>query len=261
MRFPLRSLVMLPLYDRRHVVGEPMRNQLFPGRRGPALDEIHHLGPGDDFWRFRRGRFGLYHRHRPQKLWIERTSIATLFDANQKGEHLWDGIAPLWWDKPLPKPRAPIGAKPSDSFQEKAEPYVPWASSEYIVMNGSENLRVEPLTLNAPFPCTRSGFYKVTYLVKAVDGADFAQFYTHWLNTHVPNVRSTMEEVGGFRYVVSHSIDPKAEPYAGLAELYFHDETGWARYRQAIKPDGMEKWVDREGTLALGGRTEMIGLP
>ena len=111
------------------------------------------------------------------------------------------------------------------------------------------------------FPCTRSGFYKVTYLVKAVEGADFAQFYTHWLNIHVPNVRSTMEEVGGFRYVVSHSIDPKAEPYAGLAELYFHDETGWARYRQAIKPDGMEKWVRREGTLALGGRTEMIGLP
>ena len=159
--------------------------------------------------------------------------IATLFDANQKGEYLWDGIAQLWWNKPLPKPRAPIGAKPSDSFQEKAEPYVPWASTEYIVMDGSENLKVEPLTLNAPFPCTRSGFYKVTYLVKAVDGADFAPFYTHWLNTHVPNVRSTMEEVGGFRYVVSHSIDPKAEPYAGLAELYFHDETGWARYRQA----------------------------
>ena len=187
--------------------------------------------------------------------------IATLFDANQKGEHLWDGIAQLWWDKPLPKPRAPIGAKPSDSFQEKAEPYVPWASTEYIVMDGSENLKVEPLTLNASFPCTRSGFYKVTYLVKAVEGADFAPFYTHWLNIHVPNVRSTMEEVGGFRYVVSHSIDPKAELYAGLAELYFHDETGWARYRQAIKPDGMEKWVGREGTLALGGRTEMIGLP
>ena len=51
------------------------------------------------------------------------------------------------------------------------------------------------------------------------------------------------------------------EPYAGLAELYFHDESGWARYREAIKPDGMEEWVDPNGTLVLRGRTEMIGLP
>ncbi len=187
--------------------------------------------------------------------------IATLFDANEKGDHPWDGIAQLWWDKALPMPKAPHGTKPSDTFQQKAEPYVPWASTEYIVMDGSENLKVEPLTLNAPFPCTLSGFYKVTYLVKAKAGADFAGFYSHWLNTHVPNVSSIMEEVSGFRYVVSHSIDPQAEPYAGLAELYFHDEAGWARYRQAIKPDGMEEWVSRDGTLVLGGRTEMIGLP
>jgi hypothetical protein len=70
-----------------------------------------------------------------------------------------------------------------------------------------------------------------------------------------------MDEVGGFRYVVSHSIDPLAEPYAGLAELYFHDDAGWSRYREVIKPDGMEEWVDRRETLVLGGRTEMIGLP
>ena len=60
---------------------------------------------------------------------------------------------------------------------------------------------------------------------------------------------------------MSHSIDPQAEPYAGLAELYFHDEAGWARYREAIKPDGMEKWVDRDGTMVLVGRTEMIASP
>jgi hypothetical protein len=70
-----------------------------------------------------------------------------------------------------------------------------------------------------------------------------------------------MEQVGGFRYVVSHSINPEAEPYAGLAELYFHDEAEWAKYREVITPDGMEEWVDRDGTLVLGGRTEMIGLP
>ena len=190
-----------------------------------------------------------------------RRYIATLFDANTHGEQPWDGMAQLWWDTPLAMPKVPHGTTPSDTFQQKAEPYVPWASTEYVVIDGSENLEVEPLTLNAPFPCTRSGFYRVSYLVKAREGADFAEFYAHWLNTHVANVRSVMEQVAGFRYVVSHSIDPQAEPYAGLAELYFHDEAGWARYREAIKPDGMEKWVDRDGTMVLVGRTEMIGLP
>ena len=190
-----------------------------------------------------------------------RRYIATLYDANEKREHPWDGMAQLWWDRPRPVPKVPLGTTPSDTFQQKVEPYVPWASTEYVVMDGSENLEVEPLTLNAPFPCTRSGFYKVSFLVKAKEGVDFDKFYTHWLNTHVPNVKSTMDDVEGFRYVVSHSIDPQAEPYAGLAELYFHDEAGWAKYREVIKPDGMEEWVDRDGTLVLGGRTEMIGLP
>jgi hypothetical protein len=190
-----------------------------------------------------------------------RRYIATLYDANDKDEHPWDGMAQLWWDKPLPMPEAPHGTTPTDTFQQKVEPYVPWASTEYVVMDGSKELKVEPNTLNAPFPCTRSGFYKVSFLVKAKENTDFDKFYPHWLSTHLPNVRSTMKQVGGFRYVVSHSIDPQAEPFAGLAELYFPDETGWAKYQEVIRPDGMEEWVDRKGTLVLGGRTEMIGIP
>ena len=190
-----------------------------------------------------------------------RRYIATLYDANKKNEHPWDGMAQLWWDRPLPMPKVAHGITPTDTFQQKVEPYVPWASTEYIVMDDSKKLKVEPLTLNAPFPCTRSGFYKVSFLVKAKEDTDFDKFYSHWLNTHVPNVRSVMEQVGGFRYVVSHSINPLAEPYAGLAELYFHDEAEWTKYGKIIRPDGMEEWVDGGGTLVLGGRTEMIGLP
>ena len=190
-----------------------------------------------------------------------RRYIATLFEANKKGEHVWDGMAQLWWDKPLPRPEVAHGTTPTDTFQQKVEPYVPWALTEYVVIDGSENLKVEPLTLNEPFPCTRSGFYKISFLVKAKEGIDFEKFYAHWLNTHLPNVRSTMEEVKGFRYVVSHSIDPEVEPYAGLAELYFQDEAGWEKYKEVIQPDGMEEWIDPEGTLPLRGTTEMIGLP
>ena len=60
-----------------------------------------------------------------------------------------------------------------------------------------------------------------------------------------------MGRVGGLRYVVGHSVEPEAEPFAGLAELYFADHAGWKKYRSVIEPDGMEEWVDSERTLVL----------
>jgi hypothetical protein len=190
-----------------------------------------------------------------------RRYIATLFDANANGEHPWDGIAQLWWDQALPKPKTPTGTTPRDSFQQKAEPYVGWATTEYVVIDGSERLPVQPLTLNAPFPCTRSGFFKMTFLVKAKPDTVFADLFDHWLNVHVPNVTGVMHRVGGFRYVVSHSIEPDNEPYAGMAELYFADASGWTRYRETVQSDGMEQLIDQSATLALRGQTEMIGIP
>jgi hypothetical protein len=190
-----------------------------------------------------------------------RRYIATLFDANRQGEHPWDGVAQLWFDRALPSPKEPHGTTPTDTFQQKAEPYVPWATTEYVVIDGSAELPAEPLTLNAPFPYTRSGFFKVTFLVKALERVDLGPFFEHWLGVHVPNVKATMEQVGGFGYVVSHSIDPKSEPYAGMAELYFHDESGWSRYRELIQADGMERWVDPDGTVVLRAHTELIGIP
>ena len=87
-----------------------------------------------------------------------RRYIACLFQEDAEGEFPRDGVAQLWWDRALPAPDVPFGTTPSDTFQQKAEPYVPWATTEYVVMDGSERLRVEPNTLNAPFPCTRSRF-------------------------------------------------------------------------------------------------------
>jgi hypothetical protein len=190
-----------------------------------------------------------------------RRYIATLFDADANGEHPWDGVAQLWWDQALPRMKTPAGATPRDSFQQKAEPYVGWATTEYVVLDGSEHLPVEPLTLNPPFPCTRSGFFKMTFLVKAQPDTVFADFFDHWLNVHVPNVIDGMRRVGGLRYVVSHSIEPQNEPYAGMAELYFPDASAWTRFQETVEPDGMERWVDAGATLALRARTEMIGMP
>ena len=190
-----------------------------------------------------------------------RRYIASLFDANAQGEHPWDGVAQLWFDRALPKPKTPTGTTPRDSFQQRVQPYVGWATTEYVVIDGAEHLPVEPLTLNAPFPCTRSGFFKMTFLVKANPKADVDELFSHWLNVHVPNVSDVMRRVGGLRYVVSHSIDPQNEHFAGMAELYFSAASGWKHYRETVQADGMERMVDANGTLALRSRTEMIGIP
>ena len=87
----------------------------------------------------------------------------------------------------------------------------------------------------------------------AKPGTDFDAFFDHWLSVHAANVRGVMEQVGGFRYLISHSLAPAEDPWAGLAELYFHDPSGWDAYRKTIRPDGMERWVADDGVLVLRG--------
>ena len=45
-----------------------------------------------------------------------------------------------------------------------------------------------------------------------------------------------------------------------MAELYFANVEGWRAYKALIQPDGMEQWVQDEGTLVLRTQTEMIGI-
>ena len=37
---------------------------------------------------------------------------ALLFDADREGHYPWDGMAQLWWNKPLQKPVVPFGTEP-----------------------------------------------------------------------------------------------------------------------------------------------------
>ncbi len=184
--------------------------------------------------------------------------VATLFDPIPDTPMQWDGVAQLWYDAPLTRPTQASAVEPYDTFQEKVEPYWPWATREYVVIDGG--LPLSPLTLNAPFPCTRSGFFKVTFLVALQAGGNRDELFDHWLDVHVPNVKQTMEAVGGFRYVVSHSLEPETEPCVGMAELYFPDSSGWAAYRDHIKPDGMSQWVDYDAMQIFHSGTEMVGI-
>ena len=116
--------------------------------------------------------------------------VATLFDPVPEQNLKWDGIAQLWYSAPLPRPSQASAVEPYDTFQEKVEPYWPWATREYVIIDGG--LTLAPLTLNTPFPCTRSGFFKVTFFVALKADADRDAFFAHWLDIHIPNVRATM---------------------------------------------------------------------
>ncbi len=184
--------------------------------------------------------------------------VATLFDPAPEKDLEWDGMAQLWYPAPLSRPSQASAVEPYDTFQEKVEPYWPWATREYVIMDGG--LTVAPLTLNRPFPCTRSGFFKVSFLVALQAGANRDDFFAHWLDTHVTNVGKTMETVGGFRYAIGHSLEPETEPFAGMAELYFPDPGAWKTYQDTFKPDGFERWVDYDATLRFYSGTEMVGI-
>ena len=158
-------------------------------------------------------------------------------------------------------PDVPHGSTPTDSFQEKAEPYVPWATTEYVVIDPSAHLPVEPLTLNDPFPTTRSGFHKVTFLVGARDGVDHDELCATWLDAHVPNVEGAMRETGGLGYMVSQTIDPDTAPYAGMAELVFRDLDGWKSFVATVGPDAFSDYTDAARTVVLTSHVEMIGIP
>ena len=187
--------------------------------------------------------------------------IAQLFQSSNKKEMSWDGMAQLWFAEPQKPAPNDHGQDPTDTFQQKAAPYFSWATREYVVIDGSENLSTEPLTLNEPYPSTRSGFFRVNYLVPAQAGTDYDAFFKHWLEVHVPNIRDWMNQANGFRYVVSHSIYPDVAPYAGMAELYFHSENDWRKCQSLMRADGMERFVDGVQMDIMFGDTEMVGVP
>lgn len=187
--------------------------------------------------------------------------IATLFDPPTDpgaGTPAWDGVAQLWWDRPPPRPSEPHGTVPADTFQEKAEPYLPWATDEHVALDGA--LPVRPNTLNAPFPCTRGGFTKMTYLITLRAGVTMEDFLGHWRAVHAPAVAAAMPGAGGVRYALSTSREPDA-PYSAMSELWFDTPDGPARLAAALTPDGTSELVDGPRRLVFRSSTEMIGIP
>jgi hypothetical protein len=185
--------------------------------------------------------------------------IATLFDAPAHGAAAWDGIAQLWWPIHVPKPKEPHGTKPVDTFQQKAMPYMPWMVREHVVIDGK--LPVTPNTLNEPCPFTRAGFHKVTYLLKAKPGADHDALVRHYLEVHAPDSVDALVRAGCTRYVVAFSVDPVNEEFAAHTELWMPSAEALAQAQSALKPDGIERFLDAEKSLVFTSATEMVGIP
>ncbi|MEM9653181.1 MAG: EthD domain-containing protein [Actinomycetota bacterium] len=185
--------------------------------------------------------------------------IATLYNPVPTGDQVWDGVAQIWADAPFPREKTPHGTTPRDTFQQKAEPYVGWPTTEYVIVGGG--LPLTPNDLNEPFPFTRSGFLKVTTLLTARADADHRALVDHWLNVHAPNVAGVMQQVGAFRYAVSISDEPTVDPYVGMAELYFPDKAALGRYLELYRSDGIEEYFDPDARLIFRSTTEMVGIP
>jgi len=185
--------------------------------------------------------------------------IATLYNQVPSGEQVWDGVAQIWGDAPFARQAVANGVEPRDTFQQKAMPYVGWPTTEYVVVDGE--LPVTPNTFNEPFPCTRTGFLKVTTILTAKADADVGALFDHWLNVHAPNVAGVMNQVGATRYVISQSTEPDVDPYVGMAEMYFPDKTALRNYLNMYESDGIEQFVDSDAQLTFRSSTEMIGIP
>lgn len=185
--------------------------------------------------------------------------VATLYNEVPAGEQVWDGVAQIWAPEAFPREKTPHGTEPRDTFQQKAMPYVGWPTTEYVVVDG--DLPLTPNDLNDPFPCTRSGFLKVTTILTAKADADHAELTDHWLNVHAPNVAGVMKQVGAERYVLSISDDPATDPYVGMAELYFPDKDALRTYLGLYESDGIERFFDTDAQLIFRSTTEMIGIP
>lgn len=169
--------------------------------------------------------------------------IGTVFNAaDQVSDTAWDGIAQMFLNEPLHNPCGGFGMVPADSFHERAvEPYFGWPTKEFIILSGSNDLQVHPLTLDAPFPCSRSGFFKVVMFTPANPQVDPQLLETHWRQTRAPQMQGTMEATKGFRYVVSIGQNQTHRghhrEYAAMEELYFNDEADWHNFLRIVKPD------------------------
>jgi hypothetical protein len=230
----------------------PDVKMMFPVRRKPSTSRAEFIA----YW---------FAHHMPVTIAAMagrgRGYIGTVLQAAQESGHEWDGMAQMFLAEPLRNPRKGFAAKPVDSFHERIEPYFGWATREYMVLAGADDLPLQPLTLSIPSPTSRSGFFKVVSLRPNATDADHESLQSFWLHERAPKIADAMREAKGFRYVIGLSLEPETSPYAGMEELYFHDEAAWQHFQELVKADDSVGWALDEDSYLYYADTEFVGIP
>ena len=182
---------------------------------------------------------------------------ATLFQETDGSP--WDGVAQLWFQAPMPYPEEPFGTRPSDSFQEQAEPYHAWETEETVLF---DHLPIaQGLTLNEPYPTTRTSMHRITLLIPAESGSIDLPTLNHWLRQDIGPIQDQAEAVGCLRFAVSLSTQPNRDPYLGVIEFYFTGATEWPAFSAQLRDPLLQALLTSASTERYFSDTEFIGIP
>jgi hypothetical protein len=113
----------------------------------------------------------------------------------------------------------------------EADPFYDMISTR-TVMNVTEHVIVD----GVPDP---DGF-KVMGFVRRSPDISAAQFFTHWLEIHAPNVAEHLGVTkGALRYVVNHDTSAADDAlFHGVAELWYSDANASVAHLGAVPDDG-----------------------
>ena len=80
---------------------------------------------------------------------------------------------------------------------------------------------------------------KATFFVHRLPDVAEADYFQHWREKHLPNVRAALQRnPGGLRYVVSQADQGQPGPWSGLAELYWQDADAERAGLPGVTDDG-----------------------
>jgi len=182
---------------------------------------------------------------------------ATLFQ--ETGERAWDGVAQLWFQAPMPYPDEPFGTQPSDSFQEHAEPYHAWETEETVLFDHLP--LAQGLTLNEPYPTTRTSMHRITLLIPAESSSIDLSTLNHWLGHETAPFQDQAEAAGCLRCAVSLSTQPNRDPYLGVLEFYFTAVSDWPAFLAQLSDPLIQELLESTTTERYFSDTEFIGIP
>jgi hypothetical protein len=154
--------------------------------------------------------------------------VLTFFDERLDGGPApYDGTASLWFDSleqyqeaQLPHPHAA-----ADGFGDLLVPDDTFVlfTTEIVALDGE----------------VTSESVKATFFVQRLADVAEADYFQHWREKHLPNVRAALQRnPGGLRYVVSQADQGQPGPWSGLAELYWQDADAERSGLPGVTDDG-----------------------